>query len=50
MAGVPVEADISDELNAVVQRVELRGDLRPVRQVGDREERSGDQEQGRQNR
>ena len=44
------EARGTHELDAVVERVEPCGDLRPLRQAADREERAGDEEHRRDQR
>jgi hypothetical protein len=45
---VPTESGVADELDAVVQRVELACDLRPLRQLAQREERARDEEERRE--
>ena len=47
---VEAEAGAADELDAVVERVEPGGDLRPLGQAADREERAGDEEHRRDQR
>jgi hypothetical protein len=42
------EGGVPDELDAVVQRVELGRDLRPFGEPVEREERAGDEEEGRE--
>src|SRR5687767_9145447 len=45
---LPAEGGVADELDAVVQRVEVAGDLSPLRQLAEREERARDEEERRE--
>src|SRR5687767_11998674 len=47
---LPAESGVADELDAVVERIELARDLRPLRQLAQREEGARDQEEWSEDR